>query len=40
MYSIICVCVGLAVTSARRVQTASGMGELTDAEIGLLNLKN
>jgi len=40
MCSIVCVFVGLAVASARRVQTSSGIGELTDAEIGLLNLKN
>eukprot|EP00427_Karlodinium_veneficum_P017981 CAMPEP_0169132812 /NCGR_PEP_ID=MMETSP1015-20121227/38979_1 /TAXON_ID=342587 /ORGANISM="Karlodinium micrum, Strain CCMP2283" /LENGTH=59 /DNA_ID=CAMNT_0009197163 /DNA_START=70 /DNA_END=245 /DNA_ORIENTATION=+ len=40
MYSIVCVFVGLVVTgSARRVQSASGIGDITDAELGLLNLK-
>jgi len=41
MYSIACVLVGLIATaSARRVQSSNGIGEITDAELGLLNLKN
>eukprot|EP00427_Karlodinium_veneficum_P041252 CAMPEP_0169260186 /NCGR_PEP_ID=MMETSP1016-20121227/42375_1 /TAXON_ID=342587 /ORGANISM="Karlodinium micrum, Strain CCMP2283" /LENGTH=66 /DNA_ID=CAMNT_0009342299 /DNA_START=43 /DNA_END=239 /DNA_ORIENTATION=+ len=40
MYSIVSVFAGLIVTcSARRVQSASGIGDITDAELGLLNFK-
>jgi hypothetical protein len=41
MHSIVFAFVGLVATcSARRVQSASGIGEITDAELGLLNLKS